>query len=202
MSHDTTTRRRFVALAGSLTVAGTAGCAGPSGATTQGGTDPPEGTSTPSPTDPPTTTPTPDEGATGPVVEMRTDDAGSYFDPNGLQVEPGTTVRFVNESGSHNTAAYHPDTGDVPLRIPEGAEPWDSEVFAEAGRSFEVTLETPGVYDYYCRPHEMLGMVGRIIVGGPQGGPGTTEPEDVPPAARETFPSVDEILEDGTVSGP
>ena len=28
-------------------------------------------------------------------------------------------------------------------------------------------LTVEGVYDYFCAPHEMAGMVGRIIVGRP-----------------------------------
>ena len=35
------------------------------------------------------------------------------------------------------------------------------------GESFEVELTEPGVYDYFCIPHEHAGMVGRIVVGGP-----------------------------------
>ena len=35
------------------------------------------------------------------------------------------------------------------------------------GESFAVELTEPGVYDYYCIPHEHAGMVGRIVVGGP-----------------------------------
>ena len=31
-----------------------------------------------------------------------------------------------------------------------------------------MTLDRPGVYDYYCQPHEMAGMVGRIVVGEPR----------------------------------
>lgn len=42
----------------------------------------------------------------------------------------------------------------------------------EPGESFEITLPLPGVYDYFCAPHEATGMVGRVIVGRP-GGPGT-----------------------------
>jgi hypothetical protein len=30
-----------------------------------------------------------------------------------------------------------------------------------------------GVYDYFCKPHEAAGMVGRIVVGNPGSGPGT-----------------------------
>lgn len=30
---------------------------------------------------------------------------------------------------------------------------------------FEITLTAPGVYDYYCLPHEIAAMVGRLVVG-------------------------------------
>ncbi|WP_267643099.1 plastocyanin/azurin family copper-binding protein [Haloarchaeobius amylolyticus] len=133
---------------------------------------------------------------------MITDNDGSYFDPKGLLVEPGTTVRFVNDSGSHSTVAYHPDNGDQPLRIPEGATPWQSKAYSSTDAVFEHTFETEGVYDYYCTPHEMLGMVGRIVVGEPQGGPATTAPTDLPPAAKESFPSIDDILEKQRIAGP
>ena len=97
------------------------------------------------------------------------------------------------------------------LRIPETAEPWDSGILVDVGDSFAVTLTEEGVYDYYCGPHEIAGMVGRIIVGRP-GGPGL-EPFDyftrlepppdwqpVPEAAQAAFPSVEEILRDGRVA--
>lgn len=143
-----------------------------------------------------------DQSTAAEPVAMITDNEGSYFDPKGLLVDPGTTVRFVNESGDHSATAYHPSNGDQPLRIPEDAEPWDSGLFTEPDRTFEVTFEVEGVYDYYCTPHEMMGMVGRIVVGEPQGGPGTTAPEDLPPAAREALPPVESIVSDGRVPGP
>jgi plastocyanin len=138
----------------------------------------------------------------GAVVEMLTDNQGSYFDPKGLAVEPGTTVRFVNTSGSHGTTAYHPDNGEQPLRIPNEAEPWESPIYADSDQEFEVTLEAEGVYDYYCPPHESMGMVGRIVVGEPQDGPGTSSPEDLPPGARDSLPSVADVLENESVAGP
>ena len=68
-----------------------------------------------------------------------------------------------------------------------------------------VTLTVPGVYDYYCMPHEAAGMVGRIIVGKPvgpgaepfdywAGRSGTEEWRHVPDAARKAFPSIARIL--------
>lgn len=201
------TKRRFLRLAGVGAVAGLAGCtAGAGMAPTAGGDEgdptdaPSESTPTPSPMPAATPSPTPDPDVA--VVRMVTDNRGSYFDPKGLLLEPGTTVRFENVQGVHGTTAYHPDAGDVPLRIPESAEPWDSELFTELGATFDVTLEVPGVYDYYCRPHEMLGMVGRFVVGEALDGPGTAPLEDIPPAARERMPAVEEILARGTVAGP
>ena len=93
------------------------------------------------------------------------------------------------------------------LRIPEGAEPWDSGVLQtqapEKGSTFEHTFTQEGVYDYFCRPHEAAGMVGRIVVGRPLEGPGTRPfnyaPEKgwkpVPSGAQKEFPSVSLILE-------
>lgn len=206
MTRTPLTRRRFARLAGGTALVGLAGCSetGADGSqSSPNGEDP----STPTATDPPTDAPAEDgestPGADGTVVvEMLTDNQGTYFSPKGLAVDPGTTVRFVNVSGGHGTTAYHPDNEDHPLRIPEAAEPWESPIYTEADATFEVTLTVEGVYDFYCPPHESMGMVGRLVVGEPQGGPGTTEPEELPPGARDALPAVETIVEEGTVPGP
>ena len=107
-------------------------------------------------------------------IRLRSDALGTkvWFDPIGVLIEPGQTVRWVNEANVHTSTAYHPANDGHALRIPEAAEPWDSGYLVEPGDRFEVTLTVPGVYDYFCAPHEVAGMVGRIIVGRP-GGPGT-----------------------------
>lgn len=139
------------------------------------------------------------------VIEMRSTARGErvWFAPQGLAVAPGATLRFVNldPGNSHTATAYHQDLFDRPLRIPEGATPWDSG-FLLPDEEFEVTLEQPGVYDYYCLPHEMAGMVGRIVVGQP----GDTGWQDasahtggLPEAALGAFPLVEEILAAGRV---
>jgi plastocyanin len=139
-------------------------------------------------------------------IRMLSDPDGARvgFDPVGLRVAPGTTVRWVVEANVHTATAYHPANGGRPLRIPERAEPWDSGYLVEPGEAFEVTLSAEGVYDYLCVPHEVAGMVGRIIVGRP-GGPGAGPPgEGVPPAARAAFPSIERIMAEEVVrsSGP
>jgi plastocyanin len=149
------------------------------------------------------------------VIEMRSDALGSrvWFDPVGLYVEPGTIVRWTVRENVHTTTAYHPRNDHHSLRIPESAVPWDSGYLVHPGDRFEVTLTAPGVYDYYCAPHEAAGMVGRIVVGKPlgpgadsfdywMGRPGTEGWRHVPDAARESFPSVARILAERRVHPP
>ena len=146
------------------------------------------------------------------VIEMRSDPHGSHvsFDPIGVLIRPGQTVRWVCRSNVHTATAYHPKNSGHSLRIPEGAEPWDSK-YLLPDQVFEVRLTVEGVYDYFCLPHEMAGMVGRIIVGKP-GGPATL-PFDyfrddpgkrgwrvVPKAAQGAFPGIDAIMKAGRVS--
>ncbi|WP_417727714.1 cupredoxin domain-containing protein [Roseovarius sp.] len=139
------------------------------------------------------------------TVEMKGTARGEHvwFEPMGLAVASGTTLRFINRDpgNSHTATAYHPHIFDRQRRIPAGAAPWDSD-FLLPNESFEVTLTAPGVYDYYCLPHEMAGMVGRIVVGqpatlgweGPAGDSGDMEPE-----ALAGFPSIEDILARGWI---
>jgi len=146
----------------------------------------------------------------GGVVEisMRSDPTGAKvgFDPIGILLAPGQTVRWVIQAGVHTTTAYHPRNSNHSLRIPKTATPWNSGYLVNPGDHFEVVLTAEGVYDYFCIPHEMAGMVGRLIVGratGPgslpydyfQGKPGTANWQSVPEAARRAFPAVEVILE-------
>lgn len=125
-----------------------------------------------------------------------------WFDPIGLLVSPGQTIRWTNRDrgNSHTVTAYHPAIDGRPLRIPEGAEPWDSG-YLLPDETFSVTLTVEGVYDYYCIPHEHAGMVGRIIVGkGAE--PMSANPADesaVPEIALRNFPAVADIIAQGAV---
>jgi plastocyanin len=152
-----------------------------------------------------------------PVVEirMRSVEKGAHvgFDPVGLFVDVGTTIRWIVEADVHTTTAYHPANDAHSLRIPVGAEPWNSDYLVNPGDSFEVKLSVEGVYDYFCAPHELAGMVGRIIVGQPtgpgslpfdyfNGEPTAAEWQPVPPAARLAFPSLEEIMRKRLVPWP
>ena len=153
-------------------------------------------------------------GRTGSIVEihMKSDPLGAdvWFDPMGIHVKAGQTIRWIVDANVHTTAAYHPKNAMHSLRIPEGAVPWGSGFLVNPSDHFDVTLTVEGVYDYYCLPHEEAGMVGRIVVGKPvgpgalpfdyfKGTPGTGDWKPVPVTAQKAFPSVDAILKHGAV---
>lgn len=134
------------------------------------------------------------------VIEMRGSARGErvWFAPQGLLVDPGTTLRFVNHDpgNSHTSTAYDPAILDRQRRIPAGATPWNSDLLLP-DQSFDVTLTLPGVYDFYCQPHEHAGMVGRIVVGLPDlpGWQGAApDSGDLPAEAMAAFPKVADIL--------
>jgi plastocyanin len=143
-------------------------------------------------------------------VEIRmqgnADGSHVWFDPVGLRIEPGQTIRWINldPGNSHTATAYHPKNFERPRRIPEGADPWDSN-YLLPDESFSVTLPVEGVYDFFCVPHEHAGMVGRIIVGQPGRSPldslsaQAAGGEPIPEIALRAFPSVDEIMRRGVV---
>lgn len=150
------------------------------------------------------------------VVEVRMTTAGNgsgaWFDPVGLRVMPGTAVRWRPARGVHTATAYHPENGGLPLRIPPGADPWDSGYLTDEGDAFTRTFRREGIHDYFCRPHEAAGMVGRIVVARSATTPpgrlpgGRTERGDrrrggrrLPDAASGSFPSVSRILREGRV---
>lgn len=128
-------------------------------------------------------------------IEIRSEGGRNFYAPVGVSVEPGTTIRFVNRSGRHTVTAYHPDNNRE-LRIPESADSFDSGSLG-GDDTFEITLTEPGVYDYFCRPHEGMGHVGRIVVGDVTEEPGTS---GLPNAAIDILPSVEDIRSAGSVS--
>jgi plastocyanin len=131
-------------------------------------------TATPSPT----ATAGEDGGGSGATVEVQLVDYA--FEPGTdepLVIPPGTTVRFVWETSTHNIKLdSKPDESDW-----NGHEPVEDEGFVH-----EHTFDATGDYHFWCDPHRGLGMVGDITVeeGAPvpgAGGEGGGAPEEVDP---------------------
>ena len=77
------------------------------------------------------------------------------FDPEELPITTGTTVEFVWESQGH--------TIEIDSK-PEGSD-WEGVSDEQStGFAHEHTFEEPGVYEFYCDPHQHEDMEGTIIV--------------------------------------
>src|SRR5262249_30530929 len=76
-----------------------------------------------------------------------------FFDPGTINVQPGTTVVWVNQ-GRHNHTATSLD------------EAWDSGDIAP-GRTYSVTFDRPGTFRYFCRHHTQERMEGTVVVATP-----------------------------------
>lgn len=135
------------------------------------------------------------------AVGLRSRGGDFAFDPPGLRLDPGDELTWLNMGDFHTATAFHPDNadllpGEVPLRIPEGAEPWHSGMLGlTSGTEFTYGFEVPGVYDYFCQPHYSFGMVGRIVVP-PEDGPAPSArpAAELNEASRAEMPTVEAIL--------
>jgi plastocyanin len=76
--------------------------------------------------------------------------SGSQFSPETVTIAPGTTVRWVNGGGDHTVT-------------PDGHTEWTSANLP-SGTTFEHTFESVGEFDYFCIPHQSLGMTGTVTV--------------------------------------
>jgi Plastocyanin len=126
-----------------------------------------------------------------------------WFSPAGVLIRPGQAVRWTNldKGNSHTATGYHPERYGRQRRAPLNAGSWDSG-FLLPGEHFMLSFNVPGVYDYYCLPHEHAGMVGRIIVATPDIPPTLSIGADgIPPPeiALKAFPSVERIRQDTRV---
>ncbi|GAA0671388.1 FxLYD domain-containing protein [Natronoarchaeum mannanilyticum] len=112
------------------------------------------------------------------------------FEPTGLAVESGDVVRFTLASPDHTVTAYHPALGRQ-RRVPEGVPPFSSPVLG-AETFWLYRFDEPGVYDVLCAPHEIFGMVGRIVVDGGEANFG----EETYPAQRGPEFTAATVLDD------
>ncbi|MFC6731744.1 MULTISPECIES: plastocyanin/azurin family copper-binding protein [unclassified Haladaptatus] len=196
---DWTTRRRLLQLTGAGLALSLAGCTSGGSETDQTTSATTAGQSNNTTTTAATTTRTatpedPSEPSGDTTVEMWTEGSETGFAPDIVWVEQGATVTWKQVSGVHSATAYHLDY-DQPTRIPDEAEPWDSEVLVDEGAVFEHTFEVEGVYDYFCTPHEKVGMLGTVIVGkpSPDGQPGLEPPQKMLP--EEAQKKIEELNE-------
>jgi plastocyanin len=87
------------------------------------------------------------------------------FEPNEVTIPVGGTVEWRNSSIETHTVTDDPAAARDPTHaeLPAGAEAFDSGPL-KPGQTYRHTFETPGRYRYFCRPHEMHGMSGAVVV--------------------------------------
>ena len=93
------------------------------------------------------------EEVDGVAVTIKTFD----FQPDPLTVEAGTTITFENQDSINHSVT--PGTR-------EQAEPelFDEGVMEAKGDTYELTLDEPGTYAYFCKFHPGEGMTAEIVV--------------------------------------
>jgi plastocyanin len=87
------------------------------------------------------------------------------FEPREITIPIGGTVEWRNSSIETHTVTDNPAAAKDPAhaQLPVGAEAFDSGPL-KPGQSYSHTFTVPGRYSYFCRPHEMHGMLGAIVV--------------------------------------
>jgi plastocyanin len=111
---------------------------------------------------------------TGTVHEVKMElRNGQYlYDPAQLTIKVGDTVRWINVSGGPHNVAFYQD------KIPAGAadvlnnamanrlSPLSGPLLTDSLATYQVSFANApaGTYNYYCLPHEALGMKGTITV--------------------------------------
>ena len=100
-------------------------------------------------TEPPDDAAAEEEGAT---VTVKT----FAFGPDPLVVAAGTEITFVNEDAIDHTVTAGTREAPEPDRF-------DATLDGK-GTTFELTLDEPGTYDYFCQIHPGPGMTATIEV--------------------------------------
>lgn len=124
------------------------------------------------------------------VANALVDTLGFHFHPAGLLVEPGDLVLFNAATADHGVAAYHELHGRQ-NRVPDGVGPMASPLLP-AGGFWIAQFEAEGVYDLYCPPHQVFGMVMRVVVWDGEGAVPELSVENTgrPPGREQFLPHV------------
>jgi len=87
------------------------------------------------------------------------------FAPKTLTIKAGDTILWKNDSSAVHTVTDDPALASAKqdATTPPGAEPFNSGP-VEPGKQYSRTFAVPGTYKYFCVPHEVVGMVGTIVV--------------------------------------
>ena len=92
--------------------------------------------------------------------------SGFSFEPERITIRTGQTVEWNNTAAIEtHTVTADPKLAKDPkdVALPAGAEPFNSGNL-KGNEIFRHTFTVPGLYRYFCIPHEKMGMIGEIEV--------------------------------------
>ncbi len=103
-----------------------------------------------------------DEGQIGTIIvelfELEVAVLDSEFDPQTAYVFEGEQILWVFDGDIPHTV-----TSGTGIADPEAGAAFDESI-GFANPDFSYLYETVGTYPYFCRPHEIMGMTGSVVV--------------------------------------
>ena len=92
------------------------------------------------------------------TVEMlnkrKSDNATMVYSEDISRIDVGDTITWVPTTKGHN------------VHFLAGPEDWDMPKPSRINREYSYTFEIPGIYYYQCTPHDSVGMIALVVVGG------------------------------------
>ena len=85
--------------------------------------------------------------------ELKVEMLDKSFAPEILYSEVGDKIIWPKSKGHNVEFVTGPDSISLPKR-------------SKMNKQYDIVLETPGIYYYWCTPHKGIGMIGLIVVGG------------------------------------
>ena len=95
--------------------------------------------------------------ATNITLEMlngRADGERMVFSEDITNINVGDTIKWVPTTKNHN------------VHFLAGPEGWEIPKPSKLNEEYSYTFEVPGIYYYQCTPHDTVGMIALIVVGG------------------------------------
>jgi plastocyanin len=94
------------------------------------------------------------------------------FEPATVTARPGDRVRFVVVAGAPHNVSFDPEKLPADARralaaaMPSQMQPLWGPLLLNAGDSYTLSLAgvKPGRYEFFCMPHQAMGMKGTLVV--------------------------------------
>jgi plastocyanin len=101
------------------------------------------------------------------------------FVPDTINISVGDTVRWSWASNSHSVTSGTSCTADGQFCSPDNMN-CDAAVLNDTGFVYEFTFTQPGMYNYFCALHCLVGMTGVVTVMPAVRPPPTPRPRPTP----------------------